>query len=503
MTAGRIAAALLLWVGTAQAQTVTVTDASTGAPVPGAFVEWENGGSSVGGFAVTDGEGVFESLGDEAPGTVYRVRALGYREISVAWSHIAESGNRIVLQPTAIQVDELVVTATGRPVRRSEVAVPIETMGEVELRAGSAPGVDRLLSSLPSIQQTGQAPTGTNLMIRGIGGSRVLVLLDGQPAGGALLENRDVSRMSLAGVAQVEVVKGPLSSLYGSDALGGVINLVTRRPRDGFQADASVLAGGGGRTEAHATAEGGGEAFRYRVTGSWRQEDRVPGLVGGSDAFARVWDLRATGRGERAGWSYRSDASFVRERQRWPVGGGFSGFNDNTGLSGWSQVERSAGSGRFGLRIFGQSYDHLYRSARGDLPFESEGDETQTERLVRASASYGVALGSHALDLGAEASARRIRSPDKILSDEASDNQLAVYAQDAWRVGESTTVTGGTRGTFNDRWGSTASPTLGISHALGTSFRIRGSLSRGFRAPSFKELTWNFANLGAGYTVLG
>ncbi|NNF27402.1 MAG: TonB-dependent receptor, partial [Gemmatimonadetes bacterium] len=230
---------------------------------------------------------------------------------------------------------------------------------------------------------------------------------------------------------------------------------------------------------------------------------RVPGLVGGSDAFARVWDLRATGRGERAGWSYRSDASFVRERQRWPVGGGFSGFNDNTGLSGWSQVERSAGPGSFSLRIFGQSYDHLYRSARGDLPFESEGDETQTERLVRASASYGLALGSHAVDLGAEASARRIRSPDKILSDEASDNQLAVHAQDAWRLGESTTVTGGTRGTFNDRWGSTASPTLGISHALGASLRLRGSLSRGFRAPSFKELTWNFANLGAGYTVLG
>lgn len=497
MTIGRVAAALLLWVGTAQAQTVTVVDASTGAPIPGAVVEWENGGS-----VRTDEAGAFESLGPQAPGVVYRVEALGYRAVSLDWTRIAGTGGRIALEPSAIPMDELVVTATGRPVRRSEVAVPIETMGEVELRAGSAPAVDRLLSGLPSIQQTGQVPTGSNLMIRGIGGSRVLILLDGQPAGGALLENRDVGRMSLAGVAQVEVVKGPLSSLYGSDALGGVINLVTRPPRDGFRADASVLAGGSGRTEAHATAEGGGDAFRYRLTGSWRQEDRVPGLAGGSDAFARVWDLRATGRGELAEWSYRSDASLMRERQRWPVGGGFSGFNDNTGVSGWTQVERSAGPGSLALRFFGQAYDHLFRSARGDLPFESEGDETQTERLVRLSASYSVALGNHALDLGTEASARRIRSPDKILADEASDNQVEIFAQDAWRVG-STTITGGTRGTFNDRWGSTASPTLGISHPLGTSLRVRGSLSRGFRAPSFKELTWNFANLGAGYTVLG
>ena len=497
MIMGRALAILLLCAGTAQGQAVTVVDAATGSPVPGALVEWGTEES-----AVTNGDGAFESLGPRAPDVVYRVRAIGYEMASVTWNDIAEGQRRVSLEPTAIPMDELVVTATGRPVRRSEVAVPIETMGEVELRAGSAPAVDRLLSGLPSIQQTGAAPTGTNLMIRGIGGSRVLVLLDGQPAGGALLENRDVSRMSLAGVSQVEVVKGPLSSLYGSDALGGVINLVTRPPRDGFQADASVLAGGSGRTEAHATAEGGGDGFRYRVTGSWRQEDRVPGLAGGTDAFARVWDLRGTGRGEWADWRYRADASLVRERQRWPVGGGFSGFNDNTGVSGWSQLERDAGPGAVAVRIFGQSYDHLYRSARGDLPFESNGDETQTERLIRLTASYSLALGEHALDLGTEASVRRIRSPDKILADEASDNQIEVYAQNAWRVG-STTITGGTRGTFNDRWGSTASPTLGISHALGTSFRLRGSLSRGFRAPSFKELTWNFANLGAGYTVLG
>ena len=87
-------------------------------------------------------------------------------------------------------------------------------------------------------------PTGSNLLIRGIGGARVLVLVDGRPVPGALIENRDLSRISLAGAERVEVVKGPLSSLYGSDALGGVVNVITAPPAGGFRLDGRALSAG-------------------------------------------------------------------------------------------------------------------------------------------------------------------------------------------------------------------------------------------------------------------
>ncbi|MDH3224092.1 MAG: TonB-dependent receptor [Gemmatimonadota bacterium] len=499
----RLALVLLLaGPGAAAAQSGTVVDRITEAPVPGARVEWttaERPATRV--IAHTDVRGSFEGPRDGQE-VLLSVSALGYEATSLSWEAVLEGGGRIALEPLALPLDEVVVTATGRPSRRSEVAVPIETVSARELHSANAPAVDRLLAELPAVQQAAQAPTGTNLMIRGIGGSRVLVLLDGQPAGGSLLENRDLSRLSLAGVERVEVVKGPLSSLYGSDALGGVINVVTGVPETGFRAHASALSGGAGRREAAATVESGSEDLQYRVTGSWRQEDRVPGLIDGSDAFARVWDVRSTARAQRGPWDFRADGSYLRERQRWPVGGGFSGFNDNTGVTAWSQARRQAGPGAVTLRVFGQSWDHLFRSARGTLPIETDGDETQKERLLEVSALYGAAMGRHELDLGMEAALRRIESPDKILSDEASDQQLELFAQDAWRMGR-TIVTGGARATLNDRWGSSLSPTLGVTHGFGTAVRLRSSISRGFRAPSFKELTWSFANLGAGYTVLG
>ena len=181
------------------------------------------------------------------------------------------------------------------------------------------------------MQVTPNAPTGANLLIRGIGGARVLVLLDGQPVTGVLIENRDLSRMSLAGSDRVEIVKGPLSSLYGSDALGGVVNVVTRLPAPGFRPRRPRAVG-----RRRPAGGGGGGRLRYGVTAGWRQEDQVPGLVsgGGQDAFARVWDLRSPLRfAVSDDWETGAGFTYLRERQRWPVGGGFSGFNDNRGAS--------------------------------------------------------------------------------------------------------------------------------------------------------------------------
>lgn len=118
------------------------------------------------------------------------------------------------------------VSATAR--RRSKIALPGESVEATEIAAAEVVLIDRLLGELPAMQIIGNAPTGSSLLIRGIGGAGVLVLLDGQPVTGTLIENRDLSRMSLTGSDRVEIVKGPLSSLYGSDALGGVVNVITR-----------------------------------------------------------------------------------------------------------------------------------------------------------------------------------------------------------------------------------------------------------------------------------
>lgn len=504
---GVLVALLIVGLGAtgASAQTGTVIDPASGEGIGGATVSWIDGSADAPrGRVVTDGGGRFEIPAEWTDDGGLRVAALGRRTLQLTWRDAEAAGWVLALPLDPLELGAVVVTAAGRAQSRVEVAVPMERVSAEEMRVSAAPSVDRLLSEIPGIQIAPGTPSGTNLMIRGIGESRVLVLVDGQPMGGSLIEDRDLSRMSLAGLDRVEVVKGPLSSLYGSDALGGVINLVTREPEAGFSLDARILSGGMGRREAEVTASGGGE-LRYRVTGAWRQQDEAAGVAATTGVFARVWDARSTLRWDPdspSGLRLRTDATVVRERQRWPVGGGFSGFNDNLGLTGWIEAGRMLGGGEITTRLFAQRYTHLYRQARGEAPVAGGGDDEQRETVLRATANWSTRLGSHRIDVGIEGARRAIVSPGKLAGDEAIDRQLDLFVQDGWDFGRGT-VSAGARLTRNDRWGSTLAPSLGVSALVTDAVRLRASGGRGFRAPSFKELEWNYANLGAGYVLEG
>ena len=463
------------------------------------------GGAGAAGLVATNSLGAFEVPSSWGPGGTIEVAALGYVARALTWEEARAAEWRMELRRDPLALDEILVTASARARRRSEIAVPVQSIDATDIAAAGAASADRLLEELPGVQATPSAPTGANLLIRGIGGARILVLLDGQPATGALIENRDLSRMSLAGSDRVEIVKGPLSSLYGSDALGGVVNVVTGLPAPGFRLDARALSGGRGRQEAEVTAGGGGGRLRYGVTAGWRQEDQVPGLVsgGGQNAFARVWDLRSRLRlAVTDDWETGAGFTYLRERQRWPVGGGFSGFNDNRGVSGRLETTRRAGPGEWSVRVFAQAYEHLYRSARGDAPIAGDRANAQRESLAKATAGYSATLDAHDFDVGVEGTMRSIRSPDKLLEDRAADDEIAVFAQDAWRLG-ATVVSGGLRLSQNNRWGSNLAPSLGLTHAVGDGLRLRAAVGQGFRAPSFKELGWRHVNLSAGYVVEG
>jgi outer membrane receptor for ferrienterochelin and colicins len=497
--------ALLLGVGTsavaAQNGAVgSIYQLDSGAPVVGATIGWRTGEDDAIRWVETDLRGRFVVPAWSGEGVI-EVRALGHRTRQLTLAEATSAQWRIGLETDPLELETVVVTAAGRTQRRADVAVSIARVSAQEIRVASATSAEALLAEIPGLQAVSGPPTGSNIMIRGIGDSRVLVLIDGQPAGGALLEKRDLGRMSLAGVDRVEVVKGPLSSQYGSDALGGVINVVMRAPEPGLRGDARVMAGGAGRKEADVTLAGGGDLL-YRATGSWRQDDRVAGLARSLDVFSRVWDVRATTRYEGDGRIHvRSDLAFMRERQRWPVGGGFSGFNDSRGITGWTEVTVDHGPGQWLVRGFGLDYTHLYRSAQGEAPIAGSAEEQQ-ERVWKGTLGYSLPIGAHEIDLGVEGSRRFITSPDKLLEDRAEDDQLEVFGQDAWTLGRAT-LTGGGRLTMNDRWGNAFSPTFGVAVVVRDDLLARATVGRGFRAPSFKELAWDFANVGAGYRVQG
>lgn len=152
----------------------------------------------------------------------------------------------VVTFPLAAQVglpaatDEIVVTASALPenVESTPAAVSVITRDEIELRV--ARDLADVLREVPGlhVSRTGSPGRATSLFTRGSNSNHTLVLWNGIEITNPYFSGYDWGRFSSVGVEQVEVVRGPYSALYGSDAMAGVVNVLTTAKRTGFRAQA-------------------------------------------------------------------------------------------------------------------------------------------------------------------------------------------------------------------------------------------------------------------------
>ncbi len=123
------------------------------------------------------------------------------------------------------------VIGTRVPTALDRVVADVVVLERDQIRATSADSVEDLLRRVGGIQlsRNGGPGQSAGLLIRGSAASNTLVLIDGVRIGSATLGQTDLAAISLAQVERIEIMRGPGSSLYGADAIGGVINIVTRR----------------------------------------------------------------------------------------------------------------------------------------------------------------------------------------------------------------------------------------------------------------------------------
>ena len=129
----------------------------------------------------------------------------------------------------ASALEEIVVTATRTPKALKDVPVVTRVIGSDELRKADATNIQDLLTEeIPGLEFGFSMTQETSLSMSGFGGSAVLFLVDGERLAGETMDNVDYNRLSLGDVGRVEIVKGASSALYGANAVGGVVNLISR-----------------------------------------------------------------------------------------------------------------------------------------------------------------------------------------------------------------------------------------------------------------------------------
>ena len=202
----------------------------TGSPLPGAIVR-------IDGFrqpAITDPDGRFTFEIPQKSTADITVSYVGYTPNStVIRADGSEKDNTVRMNPDPTMLSEIVVTATRTPKTLKDVPVVTRVISADDIAKTDATDIQDLLTEeLPGLEFGYAMSQETSLNMSGFGGSAVLFLVDGERLAGETMDNVDYNRLNLENVGKVEIVKGASSALYGANAVGGVVNLITQENND-------------------------------------------------------------------------------------------------------------------------------------------------------------------------------------------------------------------------------------------------------------------------------
>ncbi|MCG8467077.1 MAG: TonB-dependent receptor [Gemmatimonadetes bacterium] len=479
----------------------SVFDAATGRPVAGATVRVTGTGLR----AITRADGSFSIQGADVAPLRLTVSADGYR----AWERDLDASStvdlRIELARTLFEVPDLVVTASREATRSGESPVSVAVIGGDELDARNVITLDEALPFAQGvIFNSGQMDIrGATGLARGVG-SRVLMLLDGHRALSGVGASIEYEALPTLDVDRIEIVKGPHSTLWGTNALGGVVNVVTKRPP---ATPETIVRAYYGLFDTPSDISFTDE--NLDMEGLALQHSRRIGDVGGTVFVAREQSdgFRQNGNLER--WRFRAKTVFPAESANpWEL---FINWTreDAEEFFTWLSPERplevdplelgdwirttdviagitanpiATPTARLQIRpqlYHGRSQNHFH-------------DNEDFHRSTRLGTDVQLSLfpsRDHSLSLGAEVAVTGVTS--NFLSPDPDVTDLAVFAQD--EVVISPTV----RGSFGLRLdyhkASMAEEDLALNPKLGLVYQpneglsFRGSLSRGYRAPSISE----------------
>ncbi len=409
-----------------------------------------------------------------------------------------------------LEIEPVVVTATRGAERLGDLAVPADVLTREDAHARGTVRLGDLLAEIG-----GYTPVhafGTGVQIQGLGPDYTLILIDGEPVVGRLNGTLDLNRLGLYGVERVEVVRGPFSSLYGSDALAGVINLITRQAVEPFRGEAAF------RLESHGTRDAAADvslnrgSVQGRLTlhsyraGGYDLDAATPlptvPSYGGLDLSTRL-DV-ALPASFHAGVRARFGTEDQREGTDVSLPPGAQPLTGQGLRTDWSvaaNVERPLWRGtKATARLYTSRFqtETTLSSATGGL-LNSRFDQSYHKGEVQLDALIGA---RHVVTLGGGGVAERVEA-DRIGGGVRASESAFVFAQEQWLPSRLLEVTASARFDAHGDYGSRLSPAFAVLVKPSDALRLRLSLGSGFKAPTFQQRFLDFTNAAAGYSVLG
>ena len=138
-------------------------------------------------------------------------------------------------------LDEVIVTATRTRRQLSSLPLPAQIISNKEIKAVNSVRLTDILNEQTGLITVPDFGGGEGIQLQGVDSQYTLILVDGVPLIGRSAGTLDINRLTVGNIRKIEVVKGASSSLYGSEALGGVINIITEKPKQGFKGNLNYI----------------------------------------------------------------------------------------------------------------------------------------------------------------------------------------------------------------------------------------------------------------------
>jgi outer membrane receptor for ferrienterochelin and colicins len=414
------------------------------------------------------------------------------------------------------ELDNVIVTATRNERTMGLLPMPVSLISKATIKSMGSLRLNDVLTEQTGLIVVPQVNAqGNGIQLQGFNPDYTLILIDGEPIIGRYTGSLELSRIAVGNIKQIEIVKGPSSSLYGSDALAGVINIITERPTSNkfnfytrygtnnsldLNGDVSLV---NDKLGVYLFAD------RYSTDGYDLSPDKFGKTV--SPFVNLTLNTKITYK-----FSSRTDFSIsarhFNEDQR---------FNFEVASNGNSTLTSGNGetedwnvnpilTHRFSDRLKAVArFYHTQYKTQTNLHLESDGspyykdDFKQSFDRPELNGEYYF-NDKNVLTLGAgyiRESVQTSRYGDEVMRYQSTNY---AFFQHEWTPLQRLNVIAGGRYDYNTVYGSQFSPKLSTRYEVSKKVALKGSFGVGFKAPDFRQLYFNFTNSAAGgYSVLG
>ncbi len=398
-------------------------------------------------------------------------------------------------------LDIITVTGTRTPHRLSEAPILTQVITADDIGKLDATNLqDVLVAELPGLEFTYSMDQQVSLTMQGLGGMAILILIDGERLAGETLDNTDFLRLTTDDIDHIEIVKGAASALYGSNSVGAVVNIITRKASEQWQANIN------GHIGSHLEQRYGGTIGVS--AGRWNSLTTVQyNSIDTYEIADRIGEGSTTVYGNRQ-WNVKERLSYqVNDNNVLTARGGYYFHERDYSAYKKNRAQDFSGSLRWESKLTkSDNLDISYtidRYDKSDYYADLHKDVLSYKNVqnsLRALYTHSFANDITWI-VGADGMSDYLKSYQ---FDDDGDHQqwtADLFSQGEWQVNNHWNVVVGLRLDYLSKSGWQLSPKVAAKYSVGN-FNFRASYSRGFRAPTLKEMYMNF-DMGSIFYIYG